>query len=179
MKIHPTRIVPDRRRFLHKLLHRSAASALAVALPLGLPLGLSTPALAQTASPSRPTKDRKIALVIGNGNYRQGALKNPVGDAKVVAESLRDIGFDVTLRTDATLSDMIEGMRQFSAKAADASVRLVFFAGHGLQSRGRNYLLPVDADIKGEDEVCRTQRRHRRADRPHRSLANRHQHRDP
>jgi carboxyl-terminal processing protease len=110
----------------------------------------ATPALAQATAPT----ERKLALVIGNGNYRNGPLKNPVADAKAVADSLRALGFDVLLRTDAGLADMLEAMRQFSVRAADAAVRLVFFAGHGLQSRGRNYLLPVDADIKGEDEVA-------------------------
>ena len=107
-------------------------------------------AQAQTASP----KERKLALVIGNGNYRNGPLKNPVGDAKAVADSLRALGFDVLLRTDAGLADMLEAMRQFSVRTADAAVRLVFFAGHGLQAKGKNYLLPVDAEIKSEDEVA-------------------------
>ena len=117
---------------------------------------LPAQAQAQTAPAASPasTKERKLALVIGNGSYRNGPLKNPVGDAKAVAESLRALGFEVTLRTDAALADMLEAMRQFSVRAADATVRLVFFAGHGLQSRGKNYLLPVDADIKGEDEVA-------------------------
>ena len=114
-----------------------------------------TAAQAQAAPASAaPAKERKLALVIGNGNYRNGPLKNPVADAKAVADSLRTLGFDVLLRTDAGLADMLEAMRQFSVRAADATVRLMFFAGHGLQSRGKNYLLPVDADIKGEDEVA-------------------------
>ena len=119
---------------------------------------LATLAFAHGISPaqtSAPARTRKLALVIGNGAYRQGALKNPVGDARAVADSLRPLGFEVTLLTDATLAGMIEAMRQFTARAADAAVRLLFFAGHGLQSRGRNYLLPVDADIQGEDDVAR------------------------
>ena len=110
-------------------------------------------AQAQTG-PAEPPKERKLALVIGNGNYRNGPLKNPVGDARAVAASLRSLGFDVTLRTDAGLADMLEAMRQFTVRASDAAVRLLFFAGHGLQHRGVNYLLPVDADIKGEDDVA-------------------------
>ena len=114
------------------------------------------PAQAQSAAAASAAgaKERKLALVIGNGNYRIGPLKNPVGDAKAVADSLRTLGFDVTLRTDAGLADMLDAMSRFSAGAADAAVRLVFFAGHGLQAKGKNYLLPVDADIKGEDEVA-------------------------
>ncbi|MDH5541187.1 MAG: caspase family protein, partial [Rhizobacter sp.] len=105
-------------------------------------------------APAAGAKERKLALVIGNGAYRNVPLKNPVGDAKAVADSLRVLGFDVALRTDAGLADMLEAMRQFSVRASEAAVRLVFFAGHGLQHRGRNFLLPVDADIKGEDEVA-------------------------
>ena len=107
------------------------------------------PALAQSA-----TKVRRIALVIGNGAYRKGALKNPVADARAVSDSLRTLGFDVNLRVDVGLADMLESMRQFAVQAGNAAVRLVFFAGHGLQYRGRNYLLPVDADIKAEDDVA-------------------------
>jgi uncharacterized caspase-like protein len=114
------------------------------------------PARAQVASAATAGagKERKLALVIGNGNYRKGPLKNPVSDARAVTDSLRALGFEVILRTDAGLTDMLDAMSRFSARAAEASVRLMFFAGHGLQSGGKNYLLPVDADIKGEDEVA-------------------------
>ncbi len=115
---------------------------------------LQVRAQTQTIAGPNATKERKLALIIGNGNYRVGPLKNPVPDAKAVADSLRTLGFDVTLRTDAGLADMLDAMSRFSARAAEATVRLVFFAGHGLQSKGKNYLLPVDADIKGEDDVA-------------------------
>ena len=139
---------PTRRRTLVRLTRGALGGWLAAQAAL--------PALAQTvlAGPPSTGKERKLALVIGNGNYRNGPLKNPVGDAKAVADSLRALGFDVMLRTDAGLADMIEAMRQFSGRAGDAAVRLLFYAGHGLQSRGKNYLLPVDADIKGEDDVA-------------------------
>ena len=115
---------------------------------------LSAQAQTAAAAPASSAKERKLALVIGNGNYRVGPLKNPAGDARAVADSLRALGFDVTLRTDAGLADMLDAMSRFSARAAEAAVRLVFFAGHGLQSKGKNYLLPVDADIKSEDDVA-------------------------
>ncbi len=144
----PRGACPARRRALVQLTRAALGGWLAAQGVLS--------AQAQTATPVPATaaKDRKLALVIGNGNYRNGPLKNPVGDAKVVADSLRTLGFDVVLRTDAGLADMLEAMQKFSNRAADAAVRLVFFAGHGLQSRGKNYLLPVDADIKGEDDVA-------------------------
>jgi uncharacterized caspase-like protein len=97
--------------------------------------------------------ERKAALVIGNSAYRVGVLKNPVNDARAVAESLRAMGFEVTLCENTSLREMIEAFRQFSLSTRSAQVRLVFYAGHGLQMKGRNYLLPVDTEITAEDEV--------------------------
>ncbi len=97
--------------------------------------------------------ERKTALVIGNGAYRIGPLKNPVNDAQAIAAQLRTLGFEVTQRENLGLRDMIETFRQFSIAARSADVRLVFYAGHGVQVKGRNYLLPVDTEIRGEDEM--------------------------
>ena len=95
-----------------------------------------------------------MALVIGNAAYRVGALKNPVNDAQAVAGALKGLGFDVALHENTSLRDMIEAFRQFSLSARSARVRVVFFAGHGVQVKGRNYLLPVDTEIRAEDEVA-------------------------
>jgi carboxyl-terminal processing protease len=143
----PHAACPTRRRVLAHLMHGAMVGT------LGLAAQGVLPAHAQTVTPAS-ARDRKLALVIGNGNYRNGPLKNPVADANAVADSLRALGFDVTLRTDAGLADMLDAMQKFSSRAGDAAVRLMFFAGHGLQSRGKNFLLPVDADIKGEDDVA-------------------------
>jgi uncharacterized caspase-like protein len=97
--------------------------------------------------------ERKTALVIGNAAYKMGALKNPVNDAQAVAAQLRTLGFEVTQRENVGLRDMIETLRQFSMAARAADVRLVFYAGHGVQVKGRNYLLPVDTEIRDEDEM--------------------------
>jgi uncharacterized caspase-like protein len=96
---------------------------------------------------------RRVALVIGNGAYRGAALKNPVHDAAAVAEQLGILGFEVALHTDLALREMVEALRRFSLDARGAAVRLVFYAGHGVQHRGRNYLLPVDAEIRSEDDL--------------------------
>lgn len=93
--------------------------------------------------------------MIGNGAYKAAPLKNPVGDARAVAASLRQLGYVVTLVEDARLRDLIEALREFSIRASSATVRLLFYAGHGVQAKGRNYLLPVDADPKAEEEVAR------------------------
>jgi uncharacterized caspase-like protein len=97
--------------------------------------------------------ERRAALVIGNGAYRVGPLKNPVNDAQAVGAQLRALGFDVMQRENLGLRDMIETFRQFSIAARSATVRLVFYAGHGVQVKGRNYLLPVDTEIRGEEEM--------------------------
>ena len=121
---------------------RKLCQALAIA-----PLGGLLPRLAAAG------EERKAALVIGNAAYKVGSLKNPVNDAQAVAASLRALGFDVVLRENTSLRDMIEAFRQFSMNARNAGVRLVYYAGHGVQVKGRNYLLPVDTEIRAEDEV--------------------------
>jgi uncharacterized caspase-like protein len=105
------------------------------------------------ARPAAAAVERQVALVIGNAGYRVGALKNPVNDAQAVAGALRGLGFEVALRENTSLRDMIEAFRQFSLDARAARVRVIFYAGHGVQVKGRNYLLPVDTEIRAEDEV--------------------------
>lgn len=95
-----------------------------------------------------------MALVIGNGAYRSSPLKNPVGDAQAVAANLRTLGYEVTLKQDTTLFALIEALRDFSVRSTNGDVRLLFYAGHGMQVRGRNYLLPVDTEPQGEDEIA-------------------------
>jgi uncharacterized caspase-like protein len=111
------------------------------------------PLLAATATPSRAAANSRVALVIGNANYKVGALKNPVNDAKAVAASLRALGFEVTHRENASLREMLEAFQQFSTQSRSAEVRVVYYAGHGVQVKGRNYLLPVDTEIRAEDEM--------------------------
>lgn len=137
----------DRRRWL------SAAGAAAAALLAG---GLPALAGAQAGIPAarvpaRPV--RRSALVIGNGAYPSAPLKNPVADAEAVAAALNELGFEVTLRRDTGLMDLIESLREFSLRSAHSDVRLLFYAGHGMQVKGRNFLLPVDTVPQGEDEV--------------------------
>jgi carboxyl-terminal processing protease len=95
----------------------------------------------------------KAALVIGNARYKVGALKNPLNDAQAVASSLARLGFEVTQHADTTLAQMIDAFVQFSRHTQKAAVRVVYYAGHGVQVKGRNYLLPVDTEIRAEDEV--------------------------
>jgi len=124
-------------------------------LCMGLALAaLSVAAIPALAEAAKGTPQRKMALVIGNAAYKIGALKNPVNDAEAVANQLRSLGFDVTLKENTSLRDMIEAFREFSMSSRSAQVRLVYYAGHGVQVKGRNYLLPVDTEIHGEDEMA-------------------------
>lgn len=122
----------------------------AVLRTLGTAFGLAAlPALS-----AAPSGERRSALVIGNGAYKSAPLKNPVADANAVAASLTALGYEVTLRTNTRFPELIESLRAFSLSAAASSVRLLFYAGHGIQARGRNYLLPVDADPQTEEEIA-------------------------
>jgi uncharacterized caspase-like protein len=98
--------------------------------------------------------DKRIALVIGNGAYKSSPLKNPVSDARAVAATLKQLGYEVVLRENTSLVDLIESLRDFAVRATRSSVRLLFYAGHGIQAKGRNYLLPVDVEPQSEDEIA-------------------------
>lgn len=96
---------------------------------------------------------RRVALVIGNGAYTDGALKNPVNDARMMATTLRDLDFDVQVLENADRVTMQRAVVEFGRKLRDDTVGLFYFAGHGMQVRGGNYLIPVKANIESEDEV--------------------------
>jgi formylglycine-generating enzyme required for sulfatase activity len=96
-------------------------------------------------------KDRRVALVIGNSAYPgAGALKNPANDANDIAAKLKKLGFDVTVRTDMRHKDMLRSLTEFGDKVQSGTEALFFYAGHGMQVRGKNYLLPIDAEIRNE-----------------------------
>lgn len=97
--------------------------------------------------------EQRIALVIGNSNYRSAPLKNPVNDAADMAAALRNLGFKVTLKRDANQRTMKQSIRNFGKQLAQGGVGLFYFAGHGIQYSGRNYLVPVQAEVQSEADV--------------------------
>ncbi len=101
-----------------------------------------------------PAKAQRLALVIGNGAYKDAPLPNPVNDAADMARALEASGFTVIKRENASLKEMHLALREFGDRLGRTGTGVFYFAGHGLQVRGRNYLLPVDADIAREDEVA-------------------------
>ncbi|MBN2141182.1 MAG: caspase family protein [Desulfovibrionaceae bacterium] len=96
---------------------------------------------------------RRVALVIGNGAYPQAPLKNPVHDAKDMAAALQKLGFEVILRQDVGQRPMEDAISRFWSKLKRGGTGLFYFAGHGIQVEGRNYLVPVDADLESESDV--------------------------
>ncbi|MCW5750633.1 MAG: caspase family protein [Alphaproteobacteria bacterium] len=96
---------------------------------------------------------RRIALVIGNAEYREGALRNPVNDARAMTAALTEHGFSVILRLNATKSQMEEAIAEFGEQLGEGGTALFYFAGHGIQVNGRNFLIPVDAEIRSEPRV--------------------------
>ena len=96
----------------------------------------------------------RVALVVGNNSYVHGSpLKNCVNDARTVAEGLRGCGFEVTLVEDGGLQDLEGKVREFKRAATGAKAAWFYYAGHGAEVAGTNYLIPVDAKVEEEFEV--------------------------
>ena len=107
----------------------------------------------QGAEPAGPAQ-RRVALVIGNAAYTHApALRNSTNDATDIADALRQVGFQVVIGTDLSQEDMENSVNEFRALAQDAEAALFYYAGHGVQVAGENYLLPVDADIEHQTQV--------------------------
>ena len=98
--------------------------------------------------------DRRVAFVVGNGAYKNVTqLPNPPIDAKAMAATLRNVGFEVVEGANLTRDAMTEKLLDFGKKAQGADIAVFYYAGHGIAIGGTNYLLPVDADIKSEMDV--------------------------
>ena len=121
---------------------------------IGLSL-TSAPGLADDRGfkPGSPSHERRVALVIGNARYDAAPLKNPGNDARLMATTLRELGFEVTVGYDMSQNRMREAIETFGRQLKGGGVGLFYYAGHALQVHGRNYLVPVDARIEAEAEV--------------------------
>jgi len=105
-------------------------------------------------APTKPVAgETRHALVIGNGTYANGPLRNPVNDARAMAKVLGESGFNVMLVENGTQGAMQRAIRTFGDKISKGGVGLFYYAGHGIQTRGRNYLIPVNAEIEREYEL--------------------------
>ena len=127
-----------RSQFRHACRHTAAAALAVVAL---------------VAAPTATAAQNRIALVVGNADYLTAPLKNPQNDARDIAEKLNQVGFDVVLRENLKIRDIGGALREFRARLSPGDEALFFYAGHGLQVKGINYLPAVDAEIKTEEDL--------------------------
>ncbi len=111
----------------------------------------------QAFAPDRPaeiSKERRLALVIGNSNYLHGgSLANPANDARAMARLLRTLQFQVITREDVSLTEMKRAIDLFGKTLAAHDVSLFYYSGHGVQVNGSNYLIPIDADMDTANDV--------------------------
>jgi tetratricopeptide (TPR) repeat protein len=127
------------------------------------PIQTDTAKAAEEADSSKSTEPaveaqpaiRRVALVIGNSSYRSVAhLPNPAGDAQLVGDALRAAGIDdVTIAQDLDRSGMIATLKAFTRKADNSDWAMIYYAGHGMELDGKNYLIPVDASLETDRDV--------------------------
>lgn len=105
------------------------------------------------SAPADATSERRIALVIGNSAYAEGPLRNPVNDARAMATTLRELNFEVMLLENADRTRMQRAALEFGRKLNEEVAGLFYYSGHGMQVRGVNYLIPVNAQVGSEEEI--------------------------
>jgi uncharacterized caspase-like protein len=99
--------------------------------------------------------EKRVALVIGNSDYKNvPRLTNPANDATLVAAMFNKAGFDsVVTKTDLSVAEMRKALREFGSKTRDADVAVIYYAGHGIELEGNNYLIPTDATLETDTDV--------------------------
>src|SRR5688572_12704668 len=98
--------------------------------------------------------DKRVALVIGNSAYQKVAkLGNPANDAGAVATMLKSAGFEVDSRLNLSAPELRKSLREFGGKSRDADVAIIYYAGHGIELDGTNYLIPIDASLETDTDV--------------------------
>ena len=108
----------------------------------------------QAAASTGINSSQRLALIIGNSAYKDAPLTNPVNDARAIAQALRDSGFTVITRENIDHRGMLAALREFGDRLRAGGTGLFYYAGHGMQIKGRNYLIPVGSNIDREDEVA-------------------------
>ena len=99
-------------------------------------------------------EEKRIALVIGNSNYEKGVLKNPINDAKLISTTLQALNFEVLLHLDVESSrELKSAISEFGEKRPNYDVGFIFYAGHGIQVEGENYLLPINESYDTKYDV--------------------------
>ncbi len=98
---------------------------------------------------------KRVALVVGNYDYKNRPLKNPKADAEDMRDFLESVNFDVVFIENGNLQSMRESVSLFAEKLKLSDVGLIYYSGHGIEHKGRNYLLPVNFNVNDEDEIPR------------------------
>jgi len=98
--------------------------------------------------------EQRVALLVGNNAYAATPLQNAVNDARDLATALRNLGFRTIVRENATRRDLIEALREFGQAIDQAEAAVFFYAGHALQFKDRNYLVPVDTEMRSEEDIA-------------------------
>lgn len=107
-----------------------------------------------TINQHRQPVGRRVALVVGNSKYQHTApLPNPTNDAKAIGESLKRMGFDTEIAIDVTKAKFDTALRQFANRLVGSQAAAFYYAGHGIQNSGKNYLVPIDAQLKTNMDV--------------------------
>ena len=122
---------------------------------LAIVLGVIPIILSVAAAPARA--DKRVALVVGNSAYRNvSRLDNPANDAKLMADTLRNLGFTLVgggAQLDLSKAQFESALQSFGDQAQGADVDLFYYAGHGVQVRGKNFLAPVEASLTKEADI--------------------------
>ncbi len=120
-------------------------------MPLGVEAQKDTRQLKREESKNQ---EKRIALIIGNGSYTDSPLRNPPNDATDMAATLKTLGFEVSLLTNSNQIEMKRAIRSFGEQLrGNGGIGLFYYAGHGVQVKGANYLIPVGASVNTEEEV--------------------------
>ena len=138
---------PERHRM------KKNASFIGWIISIGIAMSAALPAFAQDGRDANGLGQTRNALVIGNAAYRTARLDNPVNDAAAMERVLKGLDFDVICLRDSAAKDMERAIRDFGRQIRKGGVALFYYAGHGVQLDGVNYLVPVDAEIVEEMEI--------------------------
>jgi tetratricopeptide (TPR) repeat protein len=100
------------------------------------------------------TNQKKLALIIGNATYQHGgALKNPVNDARSMAKTLEALGFEVMKYENITQNQMKQAINSYGIKLKDYEIGLFYYAGHGIQHKGTNFMIPIEAELNAAEQI--------------------------
>jgi uncharacterized caspase-like protein len=153
--IHEFRAVQNSATIVNVRISSDRAKSIAMSLLRGLTILLPILLLLPIMSAGNAAAEKRAALIVGNSAYQNvRKLRNPANDSDAIAKLFRDAGFDIVeARQDLGVDDLRRAIRNFAVAARDASVAVVFYAGHGIEVDGTNYIIPVDAKLEWDIDI--------------------------